>query len=139
MQIYICSNWRNQHAVEMLTQELEGCRGPVLSFVSMARADGRDLTRIDDPAWIESKDGREQCLACFAAAANADLVIFLLDSFGSDEWAEIGAAFCANVPIYGLRQASDLVKVNQHYVHPWFTDYRDLLDAVDALAQEMEE
>ena len=57
MKIYIASSWRNQHAVEMITEVLRSKGHNIISFVEKAVCDeGRSEIKFDVEKWIASKD-----------------------------------------------------------------------------------
>jgi hypothetical protein len=78
MKIYIASSWKNQHAVEMLTDALRAKGHNVTSFVEKAVCDeGRSNIRFDVEKWIASKDGEEKYLYDLAGATESDLVVYI--------------------------------------------------------------
>ncbi|MFA4904455.1 MAG: hypothetical protein WC600_17110 [Desulfobaccales bacterium] len=61
MKIYIASSWKNQHAVEMLTDLLEAKGHQVHSFVREAvNTEGRTEIKFDFEQWINSEDGERK-------------------------------------------------------------------------------
>ncbi|MHB8123138.1 MAG: hypothetical protein ACYDG4_13390 [Desulfuromonadaceae bacterium] len=126
MKIYIASSWKNQHAVEMLTDVLRGKGHDVVSFVEKAVSDeGRTNIRFDFEQWINSADGHDKFLYDTDGATTSDLLIYVGPG-GTDAWAEIGAAFGAGVPIYGLWAKGEPAGLMRKMVR-WFTDYRVLV------------
>jgi len=130
MQIYIASSWKNQHAVEMLTSILRDTMGhKVISFVEKAISDeGRSDLQFDIDAWIKSEDGREKFEFDTRGATESDLVIYIGPS-GTDAWAEVGAAWISNVPVYGLWAKGEKAGLMRRMVI-WFDDYTKLLGAI---------
>lgn len=140
MRIYIASSWKNQHAVEMLTDFLEGLgrSHQVISFVRQAdqdegRANFGDST-LDQ--WIESEAGERKFDFDLQGAMESDLVIYVGPS-GTDAWAEVGAAYGSGVPIFGLWAKGEQAGLMRRMV-AWFKDYRELLNAVDIKVEEDE-
>lgn len=138
MRIYIASSWKNQHAVEMLTDFLEslGRSHQVISFVRQAdqdegRANFGDST-LDQ--WIESEAGERKFDFDLQGAMESDLVIYVGPS-GTDAWAEVGAAYGSGVPIFGLWSKGEQAGLMRRMV-AWFKDYRELLNAVDIKEDE---
>ncbi len=121
MKIYIASSWRNQHAVEMLTSILRDAGHEVVSFIEEER-----LNRITDE---QLDTATEKFDYDTKGATTSDLVIYLSPS-GCDAWAEVGAAWAAGVPIFGLWAKSEAVGLMRHMVADWSRNYHELLAAV---------
>lgn len=130
MKIYISSSWKNQHAVELLTAELERMGHTVKSFVreSFIR-ESRENIRFDLDEWIASADGEYKFKYDTGAAMNSDLVIYISPS-GSDAWAEVGAAWASTVPVFGLHAKGETIGLMRRMMTEWFSDYKDLLAEV---------
>jgi hypothetical protein len=131
MQIYICSSWKNQHAVEMLTEMLEQRGHTVISFVRKAAIDeGRaHFGSFSMESWINSNVGIEKFDFDTRGATTSDLVIYIGPS-GMDAGCEIGAAWHAGVPIYGLWAKGEQIGLMRHMINLWFKDYKELLQAL---------
>ena len=133
MKIYIASSWRNQHAVEMLTEQLRQDGHDVASFVEKAvEIEGYGGLRFDFEKWVNSEDGRKKFNYDVGEAMGSDLVIYIGPS-GTDAWAEVGAAFGAAVPIYGLWAKGEPAGLMRHMMMRWFPDYQELLAALAQL------
>ena len=131
MTIYIASSWRNQHAVEMLTAMLREKGHEVLSFVEKPeKAEGRDL-KFDIDEWINSEDGLRKFEYDTSSATNADLFVYIGPS-GTDAWAELGAAWAADVPIIGLYAKGEQSGLMRLMVN-WVKTYRELLEIVSKI------
>ncbi len=129
MKIYIASSWKNQHAVEMLTEHLRTKGHQVLSFIERAVADeGRTNIKFDFEQWIHGKDGLEKFGYDTLGATKSDLVVYIGPS-GTDAWAEVGAAWGSGIRILGLWAKDEPAGLMRHMVN-WFADYRTLLEAV---------
>jgi len=135
MDIYIASSWRNQHAVEMLTDHLEERGHSVVSFVRQSRADGVDERTVSVEEWISSEAGARKFRYDVAGAIDSDVVIYIGPS-GTDAWAEVGAAYAAGRPIYGLWAKGEAAGLMRRMMTQWFTDYRQLLCALDVPAPQ---
>ena len=128
MQIYIASSWKNQHAVEMMTECLREQGHEVVSFVEQAVSDeGRSGLVFDFEQWINGPDGEVKFIYDLDGATRSDAVVYIGPS-GTDAWAEIGAAWASGVPIYGLWAKGEPAGLMRRMV-TWFSDYRKLLDA----------
>ncbi|HRY53012.1 MAG TPA: hypothetical protein P5142_00210 [Spirochaetia bacterium] len=132
--IYIASSWKNQHAVELLTDRLEALGHVVKSFVrestdleGIANAGGLD-------AWINSKDGRQKFYFDTDGATESDLVVYIGPS-GTDAWAEVGAAWASGVEVLGLWAKGEGAGLMRRMVTEWFGNYRDLLAAIGERAE----
>jgi len=129
MKIYIASSWKNQHAVEMLTELLRKENHTIFSFVEKAVNDeGRTNIKFDFEQWIYSEDGLDKFIYDTVSATTCDLVIYVGPS-GTDAWAEVGAAYGKGIPIIGLYAKGEQAGLMRHMV-VWFTDYRELLNHV---------
>ena len=126
MKIYIASSWKNQHAVEMLTDLLEAKGHKVHSFVREAiNTEGRTEIKFDFDQWINSEDGERKFDYDLHGATKSDLVIYIGPS-GTDAWAELGAAWASGVPIVGLYAKGEQSGLMRRMV-TWVSDYRELL------------
>jgi len=133
MKIYIASSWKNQHAVEMLTEILRKMGHEVISFVEKAVSDeGRTNIKFDFEEWINSVDGHDKFKYDTDGATKSDLVIYIGPS-GCDAWAEIGAAWASKRIIFGLWAKGEPSGLMRKMVC-WFTDYRELLLAVEEIS-----
>lgn len=131
MKIYIASSWKNQHAVEMITEKLREKGHEIISFVEKAVGDeGRTNIKFDFEQWIASEDGREKFIYDTNGACKSDFVIYIGPS-GTDAWAEIGAAWASKVPIHGLFAKGEQAGLMRRMVI-WHTDYRELLSIVES-------
>jgi hypothetical protein len=130
MKIYIASSWKNQHAVELLTDELRRREHEVVSFVEKAVHDeGRsNLRLLDYEAWIATPSGEEKFVYDLKGATKSDLVIYIGPS-GTDAWAEVGAAWAAKVHVIGLWAKGEQVGLMRRMVE-WYSNVHDLLMAV---------
>lgn len=133
MKIYIASSWKNQHAVEMLTDILRAKGHEIISFVEKAVSDeGRTEIKFDFVQWINSEDGQRKFEYDVEGATRSDLVVYIGPG-GTDAWAEVGAAYGASVPIFGLWAKGEPAGLMRKMV-TWFHDYRTLLDEIEIKA-----
>ena len=130
MEIYIASSWKNQHAVEMLTDLLRAKGHNVNSFVERAVNDeGREKLIFDFEKWIEGDDGRRKFEFDTNGATKSDIVIYIGPS-GTDAWAEVGAAWGSGVEVIGLWAKGEKSGLMRHMV-TWYFDYRAIINHVD--------
>jgi len=128
MKIYIASSWKNQHAVEMLTDLLRNMGHKVMSFVESS-VHGPDEYLYNEPhEWLNSDKSLKRFDNCISGCTKSDMVIYIGPS-GTDAWAEVGAAWAAGVPISGLWAKGEPVGLMRKMVY-WFTDYRELLKTI---------
>lgn len=130
MKIYIASSWKNQHAVEMLTDLLRDKGHQVCSFVEKAVSDkGRTNIKFDFDQWVHSEDGWEKFKYDTDGAIKSDLVVYIGPS-GTDAWAEVGAAWGCGVTVIGLWAKGEPAGLMRHML-TWFNNFRELLDAIE--------
>ncbi|MBQ6907076.1 MAG: hypothetical protein IJT38_00630 [Clostridia bacterium] len=130
MKIYIAASWKHQHAVEMLTNELEKRGHTILSWLREGRPEEAFLSKLDLDNFIKSPEGREVFEFCINSVKSADLLIYIGPS-GCDAWAEIGMGHGLGKPIFGLLAKSEDVGMMRHMIKEWFSSVVSLLDAVD--------
>lgn len=136
MRVYIASSWKNQHAVEMLTDKLRRKGWEILSFVENNNGEQAGHLAVENgipldfDKWVASERGAVSFEYDLMGATTSDLVIYISPS-GIDAWAEIGAAFACSVPIYGLQAKGERAGLMRRMISLWFTDYRELLIACD--------
>lgn len=130
MKIYIASSWKNQHAVEMLTDLLRALGHEVLSFVENNHNEGHGAEKpVDFEAWVRTEQAARSFAYDTTGTTESDLVIYIGPS-GTDAWAEVGAAWASGVMIFGLWAKGEPAGLMRGLVDKWFTDYRQLLEAL---------
>lgn len=138
MRIYLASSWKNQHAVELLTEALRARGHEILSFVENNYGEGAAATAKGgekaEPfeVWVQGPRGERAFRYDTGGATKADLVIYVGPS-GCDAWAEIGAAWASGRTILGLWAKGEPVGLMRRMVQ-WHDDFRTLLSAVDLYA-----
>lgn len=140
MKIYIASSWKNQHAVEMLTEQLRSNGHEVLSFVennhgenpNSSTAERAYIKPVPFDEWCESESGTKSFDYDTTGATKSDCVIYIGPS-GQDAWAEVGAAWASGITIFGLWAKGENVGLMRRMVH-WCNDYRDLLHRIEGFA-----
>lgn len=137
MKVYIASSWKNQHAVELITEQLRSRGHEVLSFVEnnhgeqaghLATENGKPLA-FDE--WCMSELGQKSFEYDTGGAMNSDLVIYVGPS-GCDAWAEVGAAYASYVPIIGLVSKGEQVGLMRRMAL-WVNNVRELFERVDVI------
>jgi hypothetical protein len=130
VKIYIAASWRHQHAVELLSDLLEGYGHQVVSFVREA-ADSGELRAggVTLEQWIDSEDGLRKFEFDTQGAMGADAVVYVGPS-GTDAWAEVGAAWARGVPVLGLWAKGEPAGLMRRMVC-WFDNHRHLVAALN--------
>ena len=135
MKIYIASSWKNQHAVELITEGLRKRGHEVLSFVENNHGEqaGHLATENGKPQafeeWVWSERGRKSFDHDTGGATTADIVIYVGPS-GCDAWAEVGAAWSRGIPIIGLHSKGEQIGLMRRMVH-WCQNVRELWEGLD--------
>jgi hypothetical protein len=138
VKIYIASSWKNQHAVEMLTDRLRESGHVVLSFIennhgenpnsSQNEIKSEKPTNFDE--WCLSPDGQRSFDYDTKGAMESNLVIYISPS-GKDAAAECGMAYARGVPIIGLYAKGEDFGLMRKMMIGWVHNYRDVLELVD--------
>lgn len=134
---YIASSWKNQHAVELITEQLRKRGLDVLSFVENNHGEqaGHLATENGKPQafeeWVWSERGEKSFKYDTSGATDSDFVIYVGPS-GCDAWAEVGAAWSRGVPIIGLAAKGEQVGLMRRMVN-WVQNVRELFAQVDEL------
>ena len=134
MRIYIASSWRNQHAVEMLTDLLRERGHEVKNFVE--KSGQMCAPESDLETWVQRDLGGKMFDLCGMGSTQSDLVIYIGPS-GTDAWAEVGAAWGNGVTILGLWAKGERAGLMRRMVRAWYADHRMLLEEVDRLSRRM--
>ena len=135
--IYIASSFRNLHAVQMLRDTLKKRGHVVLDWSSYAPPLPDEMTPEERRAALDADEHGEIFNFCTMSCAQADLVIYLGQA-GQDSACEVGIAFNAGVPVYGLAGVLEKPGTIMHRaVSQWFPDNKRLLTAVTKLAREL--
>lgn len=139
--VYIASSWKNQHAVEMLTELLRKNNFTVHSFVENehgeqcgyeAQRDGKPLP-FDE--WIYSVRGKKSFDFDTQSAARCEYVIYVGPS-GCDAWAEIGIAYASGAKLFGLQAKGEQVGLMRRLIDFWYTNFNELLVALDCMRSQ---
>jgi len=134
--VYIASSFRNLHAVQMLRDTLKKGGHVILDWSAYAPPLSDTMTPEERRATLDADERGEIFDFCTMACAQADLAIYLGPS-GQDSACEVGIAYNAGVPVYGLAGALEKPGTIMHRaVSRWFPDTRSLLAAVNTLARE---
>jgi hypothetical protein len=128
--IYIASSWKNQHAVEMLTNHLRLHGFEVRSFVENNYGEGhRSDKGINFEEWVNTQAADSAFMYDMQSACTSDITIYLGPS-GKDAAAESAMAFAKGKYLYGLWAKGEDMGLMRKMMHQWFTRYTDLLEHV---------
>ncbi len=129
--VYIVSSWKNQHAVDMLTDLLQDYGFKVNSFVRNANEENLKSTDIKDfNEWIKSDRATKSFEYDTGSASTCDYLIYISPS-GADAWAEVGICWAlGKAVILGLWAKGESVGLMRKLIPFWFDDYRDLLNII---------
>jgi len=130
MKIYMASSWKNQHAVEMLTNLLRISGHEVLSFVENNYGELEAIKHLGFDKWIDSEGGTKSFKYDTKGATESDLVIYISPS-GKDAAAEVGAAWGCGIPILGLYAKGEDFGLMRRMITAWFDKYSDLIQAIN--------
>lgn len=134
MKVYIASSWKNQHAVELITERLRAMGCEVMSFVenNHGEQDGHLATENGKPQafdeWCVSDRGRKSFEYDTRGATESDIVIYVGPS-GCDAWAEVGAAWSRGVPVIGLIAKGEQVGLMRRMA-TWVGNVRELFEQI---------
>lgn len=102
----------------------------VLSFVENNFGEGHGAEKpIDFEEWVNTEKAENSFNFDITGATESDLIIYIGPS-GPDAWAEVGAAYGAGVPIFGLHAKGEQIGLMRRMVS-WFNDYKWLLDEIE--------
>jgi hypothetical protein len=136
LDIYIASSARNLHAVQTLRDALQERGHTVLDWTKFAPPLPDSMSPEERRAALDTDERGEIFGFCAQACAGADLVLYLGPS-GQDAACEVGMAYVAGVPVFGLAgplEAPGLILSNA--VRKWVADTAKLLVAVEIFAKE---
>ena len=122
--IYIASSWKNKHLVVLLTRLFRERGFQVLSFVENDYGENNEDKAKDFPKWVWSDEGGQAFGFDTNSAIKCDALVYVGPS-GPDAWAEVGCAYAAGKPIFGLWSKGDTVGLMRRMV--WWQDSVDLL------------
>ena len=132
MKIYIASSWKNQHAVEMMTDLLRRKGHLVFSFVE--NNNGEYDKGMPFEKWVHTEPAEQSFKYDTMAAMQSDLVIYIGPS-GKDAAAECGMAYAKGVPLIGLWAKGEDFGLMRKMFNCWCDDFRDVLMNVDQFSK----
>jgi len=136
IKIYIASSWKNQHAVQMLTDQLRGLGFEVISWIENNYGENPDAAvnrkykRFDFESWVNSKASDKSFDFDTHGSMTCDIFIYLGPA-GKDAAAECGMCYGQRlvgrtVPMLGLwAKGEDFGLMRKMFDH-WFEHYGDL-------------
>lgn len=143
MNIYIASSWKNQHAVELLTEQLRKQGHTVISWIenNYGEDHGPDKS-MDFEAWVRTEAARRSFEFDTNGAMDCDLFIYASPG-GKDAAAECGIAFAAKrmrptggPTMFALWAKGEDFGLMRRMFEKWFTRTSDLLDHTQRIADD---
>jgi nucleoside 2-deoxyribosyltransferase len=103
MKIYIASSWKNQHAVEMLTEMLRHKGHVVISWVENNYGENHNhvTKRFDFETWVRTTESDQSFEFDTNGAMQCDVFVYLGPA-GKDAAAECGMAYATGKPMIAL-------------------------------------
>jgi hypothetical protein len=134
MNIYIASSWKNQHAVELLTDALRKQGHVVISWIENNYGEDHGPDKpLDFEAWVRTPAAERSFIFDTTGAANCDLFIYASPG-GKDAAAECGIAYGAKTPkMWALWAKGEDFGLMRKMFDKWYTRSDDLLKATLAL------
>lgn len=141
--VYIASSWKNQHAVELLTEKFEEMGFVVFSWVrnNFGETHNHVTKKLEFEEWVNSDESGQSFEYDSSSAIECDIFIYLSPA-GKDAAAECGMAYAANETdtypkkIYALWSKGEDFGLMRKMFSRIFTRYTDLLDALEFELQE---
>jgi len=131
MKIYIASSARNMHGVQLLRDSLAERGHKLLDWTAYAPPLADHLSPEARRAALDSDERGEIFTFCSAACMEADLLIYL-GAAGQDAACEVGMAYAAKVPVWGLAAPTEKPGlILTRAVTEWFPDVKALLTRLD--------
>lgn len=133
MKIYIASSWKNQHAVEMLTDLLRKQNHEVISWVENNYSENYSIAKgTDFEEWVYTDEAEKSFLFDTNGAVNCRLFIYMSPG-GKDAAAECGMAYEAGVEMIALYSKGEDFGLMRKMFSKWFGRYADLLEYTKSL------
>ena len=137
MKIYIASSARNMHGVQLLRDSLTALGHQVLDWTAYAPPLADHLSPEARKTALDSDERGEIFAFCAKACREADLLIYL-GAAGQDAACEVGMAYAAQVPVFGLAAPTEKPGlILTRAVKAWFPDARALLKHIQSLPPEV--
>lgn len=131
MKIYIASSWKNQHAVELLTEILRKNGHNIDSWVENNFGENHNhvTNKQTFEEWVNSEDSIQSFNYDTTGATTCDLFIYVGPS-GKDAAAECGMAWAKNIPMVALWAKGEDFGLMRKMFEAIVDRYTDLLDYV---------
>jgi hypothetical protein len=134
LKIYIASSFRNLPAVLLLRDALLERGHTVLDWTSLAPPLPEYLTPEQRRLALDSDERGDVFSFCVEACGNADLVVYLGPA-GQDAACEVGIAWAAGVPVFGITSPMDRPgTVLSRAVSVWASSPDELLEKIRGFA-----
>lgn len=134
LKIYIASSWKNQHAVEMLTEILRKNHYEVVSWIENNFGENHNhvTKKFDFETWVNSTESDQSFEFDTNGATTCDLLIYVGPS-GKDAAAECGMAWAKGIPIIGLYAKGEDLGLMRKMMSSWHSRYTDLIEAIEMI------
>lgn len=139
MKIYIASSWKNQHAVEMLTNLLRIHGHEVISWVenNYGETHNHVTKKFDFETWVNSKESDQSFEFDTHGAMNCDLFIYVGPA-GKDAAAECGMCYGQRlagrlIPMFALWSKGEDFGLMRKMFDGFYGRYFDLLSDIELL------
>jgi hypothetical protein len=137
MKIYIASSWKNQHAVEMLTDLLRKNSHEVISWVENNYGEDHNhvTKKFDFETWVNSDESDQSFLFDTNGAMTCDLFIYVGPA-GKDAAAECGICYGQRlsgkeIPMLALYAKGEDFGLMRKMFNGWYERYTDILNSVN--------
>lgn len=137
MKIYIASSWKNQHAVEMLTEYLRRNGHEVISWVENNYGEGHNhvTKKFDFETWVNTAASDQSFEFDTNGAMSCELFIYVGPA-GKDAAAECGMCYGQRfsgrkIPMLALWAKSEDFGLMRKMFDGWYERYIDILVAVE--------
>lgn len=139
MKIYIASSWKNQHAVEMLTDILRVYGNEVISWIENNYEENHAPNiKFDFEEWVNSEASEKSFYFDTIGAATCDLFIYVGQA-GKDAAAECGICYGQRfagktIPMLALWSKSEDFGLMRKMFDRWFSRHQDLVSYINAMS-----
>lgn len=135
MKIYIASSWKNQHAVEMLTEMLRARGHEVVSWIENNYGEGttdpvHNNQKFDFEEWVNTEKAEQSFQYDTSGAMECDIFVYVGPA-GKDAAAECGMAYAKGKYMIGLYAKGEDFGLMRKMFDRWVMNYKDLLGLID--------
>lgn len=139
MKIYIASSWKNQHAVEMLTNLLRNKDFDVISWVENNYGENHNhvTKKFDFETWVNSKESNQSFEFDTHGAMTCDIFIYVGPA-GKNAAAECGMCYGQRlsgrlIPMFALWSKGEYFGLMRKMFDCFYSRYFDLISDIELL------